>query len=44
MPLSVKGTVEPALLHALPATLGTWTGADDDPEETFPFDPTKSRP
>jgi len=41
MPLSVKGTVEPDSLHAIPATLGTWTGADGVPEETLPSDPSE---
>ena len=41
MPVSVKGTVEPASLHAVPATLGAWTGADGAPEETLPSDPNE---
>jgi len=41
MPSSVKGTVEPASLHAVPTTLGTWIGADGVPEETLPSDPNE---
>ncbi len=41
MPLSVKGTVEPASLHTLPTTLGTWTGTDGAPEENLPSDPNE---
>jgi EpsI family protein len=41
MPLSVKGTVEPASLHAIPAILGTWTGTDGAPEENLPSDPNE---
>ena len=41
MPLSVQGTVEPSSLHALPATLGLWTGTDGIPEEYLPSDPNE---
>jgi EpsI family protein len=41
MPLSVQGTVEPASLNALPATLGSWTGTDGIPEEYLPSDPNE---
>lgn len=41
MPLSVKAAVEPAALHALPATLGAWTGVDGAPEEALPSDPNE---
>ncbi len=41
MPLSVQGTVEPASLHALPSTLGSWTGTDGIPEEYLPSDPNE---
>lgn len=41
MPLSMKGTVEPASLHVIPPTLGTWSGTDGAPEETLPSDPNE---
>ena len=41
MPVSVKGAVEPAALHALPATLGSWTGTDGAPEAYLPSDPNE---
>jgi EpsI family protein len=41
MPLSVKGTVEPGSLYAVPTTLGSWTGTDGAPEATLPSDPNE---
>ena len=41
MPLSVKGTVEPASLHAVPAVLGSWTATEGAPEENLPSDPNE---
>jgi EpsI family protein len=41
MPVSVKGAVEPVSLHAVPVTLGTWTGTDGAPEEALPSDPNE---